>query len=131
MSKKKVTEAKNKDMMEDPENQNGVLVFKKLLPPYPKGLKTNFKVVSPFGFKIIELEGEEVWAAGTEEDYRKAEAKRLKIKPEEVKIPKEKATFRGCIQTGPTSCSGSCAYPGFCRRIYNPAGKYYYCGCVY
>ena len=98
------------------------------LPDLPKGLKTDIEAISLFGFKIVEFEGKAMWQAGSEQDYRESEAKRLEISPDDVVID----TL--CHQTGPTSCSGGCnpmvSPPRTCRLLYNPTGHYYYCSCV-
>jgi len=105
------------------EKQNGVEIFKNgEQPPIPEGLKTDFEVISRFGFKIVNFEGRLVWKAATEEDYRSSEAKRLNIAPTDVE-PKD----YDCNQIGPRQCSGTCqgTHPKlWCSLVYNPEEKY-------
>lgn len=95
------------------------------LPPPPGDLEffTTRDVVSPFGYKAVEIDGSWFWMPGTEDDYRKSEAERLEIAPSDVEV-----RF-SCYQTGPKSCGGICQ-SGFCRLMFNPAGAYYYCACT-
>jgi hypothetical protein len=116
----------------DPVNMNGILIYKKKKPPIPEGLSSDFTVHSPFGFKIMKIGGKDVWAVGTETDYRRSEAKRQKIKPEQVKIPKDIHLMEGCHSNGIAGCSGTCMStitPLHCRQVNDPAHHYYYCIC--
>ncbi|MFC2140935.1 hypothetical protein ACFLQP_01380 [Acidobacteriota bacterium] len=112
------------------KDMNGIQVFDDgETPEIPEGLSTNFEVLSPFGFKIVEHEGKKMWKVGTEEDYREAEAKRLGKSPEEITID----ATASCHSSGPKSCGGNCynwPKPGTrCTLCYNPTGQYYYCAC--
>jgi len=109
------------------ENINGILVFNKgdELPELPEGLRTDFKIVSLFGFKIVEIDGEKLWQAGTEEDYLESESKRLDLPLEEVKKRKRVS----CYNTAPMQCAGMCG-TGWCKLAYNPVASYYYCNCT-
>jgi len=111
------------------KEENGIQIFDEddTLPELPEDLRlrTDFEAVSSFGFKIVEIEGEIMWQAGTEEDYREAESKRLNIPPEEVEL----SGIRSCYQLGPRTCRGTCMM-GFCRLMYLPSRKYYYCQCT-
>ena len=103
-----------------------IQIFRKgdKLPELPRGIADihTEHLVSRFGFKIVDIDGALFWEAGTEADFRKAEAERLGIKPEQVTV------LTSCYQTGPRSCAGFCD-SGFCTLMYQPSGNYYYCGC--
>ncbi len=92
-------------------------------PPGDLEFFTSRDVLSPFGYKALEIDGTWFWVPGTEEEYRNSEGERLGIDPKEVEI-----RF-SCYQTGPKSCGGSCN-TGFCRLMFNPAQNFYYCGCT-
>jgi hypothetical protein len=100
--------------------QNDIKVFKKgdTLPALPAGLTADIPVTSKFGFKIVKIEGKYYWEAATEAEYRAWEAKRLGIKPEEVRP-------RSCYMPGPNQCAGACE--GLCVLAYSGSG--YYCTC--
>ena len=113
---------------------NGIHVYENgETPDLPKGLSSDFNVISPFGFKIIEIDGEKVWAAGTEAEYRESVGKRMGIAPEDVDLggrgKDDPKTY--CHNTGPYSCSGSCNEAGnFCKLNYNPSNGLNYCECL-
>lgn len=117
-------------------DQNGIHIYKdpKKAPIPMDAPSADFQVISLYGYKLVEVTDKKTdkkkkyWMAGTETDYRAAEAKRLKIKPEDVKPRKEQEILDSCHQTGPQSCSGFCT-SGFCSLAYNPSGHFYYCGC--
>jgi hypothetical protein len=124
------------------ENQNGVLVFRHGgRPPLPEGLKADFEVFSRFGFKVVavkikkcgsnEVGEKRMWMAASEADYRKSEAQRLNIKPEDVPVGTEQNAIEGfyCAQTGPMQCNGGYCQSGSCSLLYNSAQHYYYCSC--
>ncbi len=108
------------------KEENGIQIFEKgdKLPDLPKGLRTDFEIVSIFGFKIVEIEDKIMWQACTEEDYREAESKRLNIPPEKVELSR----VRGCRQIAPRKCQGDC-WNGFCVLAYNPFAQVYFCTC--
>ncbi|PTW61327.1 hypothetical protein C8N35_10236 [Breoghania corrubedonensis] len=93
-------------------------------PPPPGGLEffETKDLISPFGYKAVEIDGTWFWMPGTEEDYRKAESERLRLEPSDVEIR------LSCYQTGPKTCGGMCG-TGFCRLMFNPAQNFYYCAC--
>jgi hypothetical protein len=115
------------------KNQNGIeeLSPKDELPQLPNGLKnhTYDQLYSPYGYKIVEVNGSAMWQCGTREEYVRAEALRLGIPESQVEEQ------RDCVQTGPQSCSGGCLGPGgtndrrFCLLYYDPQQHYYYCSC--
>jgi hypothetical protein len=117
---------------ERPKNVNGILVYPKGdKGPLPEGIKEGLPIVSQFGFKIATIEDKDrksiqVWVPGTEKDFREAEAKRLGIKPEDVKVS------NSCSLVGPNGpCAGYCESGGSSRVAYNGASyyHYYYCYC--
>lgn len=107
-------------------NENGVLVLEEgdEYPDLPRDLSTDVRVVSKFGFKVVEVDGESYWGAATEEELRAAEARRLGVRAEEVEL------HPWCYSTGPTSCAGNCPKPVHrCVRLYDPHTGIYYCRC--
>jgi len=119
------TEALSDDS-DDFTDMNGVRVYKKgKKPPTPKGLKADFEVISPFGFKVIERDGKPMWAVGSEQDYRASEAKRLGINAADVNVRPG-----SCYNTGPMTCSFGCSGTYFCKPVLNPKDQHYYCKCV-
>jgi hypothetical protein len=61
---------------------------------------------SQFGFKVIEAEGRKALDYATEDDYRAAEAKRLRIEPHQVEV------FVGCHAVPPSRAGGPISYVG-------------------
>jgi hypothetical protein len=109
-------------------NENGIIRFEKddvVLTPKHELAKGAPKT-SLYGYKLVAIDGTLLWDTATEEDFRKSEAIRRGIKVEDVE---SKQLEQICVNTGPTTCSGTC-YMGFCNLIYNPQQHYYYCQCV-
>jgi len=109
------------------KNVNGLLIFEndENLPTI-KGVeipKSTEK--SKFGFKIKASEGKLIWEAADEVDYREAEAIRLGIKKDDIKIDDQM-----CHADSPYSCTGPCYYGGFCKPVYRLETLYIYCACV-
>jgi hypothetical protein len=119
-----------------PTNENGILIYENgAKPPIPKDLKMDHGVLSPYGFLIVTVKDESgkekhAWLAASEDDFRKAEAKRRGIKPEQVEKRKfgEKAEF-WCGGVPAPSCHGGCN-GGNCAAASNPGpSPYWYCIC--
>jgi len=95
--------------------------FSKDVPPPPEalqGLKYPH-LYSPFGFRIVEIDGQAMWTLATEQEYKEANARRLGIPPADFKVK------RICRLSGPTTCHPD----GCCAIFYDPQNKYYYCSC--
>ena len=109
--------------------QNGVRIFEAgEKAPAPKGLRTDFEVSSPFGFKIIEIDGRLMWAAASEGDYRKTIAQLHGISPDQVTV---ETRADPCRNASPTTCTGICWAQGvFCTLIYQPFTQHYVCVCT-
>ncbi len=110
--------------------QNGVFVYDspEKLPPIPDGLPDNIRVISKFGFKVAIIGGQVYWELASEEDFLESESKRLEINKEQVILPTD------CYNTGPSSCNAIACnhqYLHWCRSIYNPDTKHYYCSCCH
>lgn len=75
--------------------------------PILKSLPSN--IIFPYGFKVVSINGKDFIKPGTEDDFRKAEAKRQGIKAEDVSIPK----FECCKWVGRWCDDSSmcCRYP--------------------
>ncbi len=115
------------------EVQNGITIFQDgdQLPPLPEGLTDlHFSsLLSPYGFRIVEVNGKPYWVPGTEQDYRESEAKRLNIPPDAV-IAK---TLSGlyCGSDGTRNCLGACGIRNHrCTLTHNIEKDYYYCMCI-
>lgn len=109
------------------EIQNGIEVYDLNYerPPIPHGLSTDFQVLSPYGFKIIDFGGKPMWAVSTEEDYIQVEAQCLGIPTRNVS-----AKDRTCACINVAECIGQCSSGHSCKLFYDPAGHRYYCACV-
>lgn len=97
------------------------------LPELPPGLSYDDKFDKPrkFGSKIVEVDGVYSWEPATEHDFRMAEAERLGISPDAVE-------WDNCDQIGPDQCLGTCISTPktWCKLLYHPRGRYYYCACT-
>lgn len=104
-------------------------------PRFPAKLE----ICSPFGFRLGTLVDEkggkrQVLIPGTEDDYRKAEARRTGQKPTDVIVKKpveEKGglvlNYDSCALGHSGFCIGGCT-DGGCRLFVD--GDYFYCACV-
>jgi hypothetical protein len=111
--------------------QNGVRIYSKgeKITGVPENLASvDFTHIhSPYGLKLVNVQGELKWLVASEVDYRRSEAQRLGIKPSEVK-----ERSGGCRQTTPVSCSGTCIDKSECKLLvcHGEHGDSYYCSCV-
>ena len=100
---------------------NGVQIFEPgESVPLPKGLNVDFEVYSPFGFKIVEINGRPTWAVASEEDYRKVVAQLQGIKPDDVKTE-----LPNCHNVSPTMCNPTptCTFNTQCRLVVSPGSN--------
>lgn len=90
-----------------------------LLPPgFDLDAFDALKIVSTYGWKIVEIDGKKRVAAASEADYRAAigEMQRMGHLPQ---------PGTGCQSYGPLGCSGSPC----CRLWFNPNTNLWYCTC--
>jgi hypothetical protein len=91
----------------------------------------NFAVYSPFGFKIVEINGKRMWGVATEDDAVKTLAQFLGISEEKARLNLDKS----CYATAPGLCAagqcltGSGAW-GYCTPVFNPDAQVAGCFCV-
>lgn len=119
-------------MIDAPVTKNGVTIYPHGYSlPLPAELRDLPQIASRFGFKIITLtppggKAVRVWAVGTEDDYREAEAQRLGVKRPDVVIDQPEDYWGGCYMLNGV-CTGVCRGGPFC---YNAGyDSYYYCVC--
>jgi len=122
---------------QDYVEQNGVRVYRKgKRPDFPEELTKSPKIVSRFGFKIVTVKGQDgkealAWMAASEQDFRSAEAKRLGIKEEAVRVKtQEEFLDGGCTNDGPVSCTiEGCIGPQYCGLVWVDP-DHSYCTCI-
>lgn len=78
---------------------------------------------SPYGFKVIEVNGKKSWAAATKEDMREAESRRLGKTESLISLEP------GCFSVSPFQCGGVCGDGHPCRWICDRKRQYCYCLC--
>lgn len=92
------------------------------LPPFPKG-----DVIFPYGMKVVERDGKQIWQAASEQDYRESIAEIKGIKPEDVgAVPGCHLVMQG---NGNPRCivdAGAC--PGGCVPRMN-IHRHWFCLC--
>jgi hypothetical protein len=94
------------------------------VPELPDGLEHITNVISPFGFKIVNIDNKYFWEVLSEDEYRDSEARRLGILKSDVDI------HLTCQSHGSSSCSGTCNVgEGRCKRFHDPYLDRYYCAC--
>lgn len=116
--------------------QNGIRIYEEgdILPALPKGLEefTAKSLFAPYGFKIVEYDGEPYWVPGTEEDFRRSEATRLGIAPDRVEVKIDFSHGPPCAMDRPRHCHSlaHCDFNWRCNRLYDDQNRYYYCRCT-
>ena len=102
------------------EQMNEITPHSSDVPPPPAGLGglQYPHLYAPFGFKIVEVDGESMWTLATESDYVDAESRRLGLPREKIKRPI-------CRPSGPTTCHPD----GCCALFYDSVHQHYYCSC--
>lgn len=118
MAKKKKTKAKTAS---NRGNKGGKL-------PCPKGWKWPGVVLSRFGYKPVIKDGQKLWLAASETDYREGMAKLKRINPAEVNVPTEEEWLkRGCIVDSLGLCItpfGGCPGTQSCGWVLLTTGSY-------
>jgi hypothetical protein len=91
------------------------------LPPFPKG-----EVIFPYGMKIVEIDGKQIWQAASEQDYRTSVSEVKGIKPEDVDI-QDKICVVVLPKNGDPFCRQNKPCPNGCA-IFNRNG-HWFCFC--
>jgi hypothetical protein len=83
---------------------------------------------APYGFKLVEIEGEKLWQPGTLEEWRAAVAEVRGVNPMTIPDPPPKS----CYNSSPTKCNnGPCPDRYFCGGLVNQVTGYVFCQCTY
>jgi hypothetical protein len=115
----------------DMKEVNGLHVyFKGEQPPTPEGAPALPQVVSLFGFKLVELDGESIWMAASRQDYIDSESRRLGGKRDEAEnmATHKESAVDSCRSLG-FGCIGKCTRWS-CTYVYSPFTRHTYCTCV-
>jgi hypothetical protein len=110
--------------------QNGIHLFDSNdVPPKVDATFEGEQTPSRFGYLTVQSGDELIWRLATENDFRKSEATRLQIKPQEVIINFNDP--QPCVMDRPNVCSNSFCGSGhgFCTLTFNPNTNHYYCLC--
>ena len=112
--------------------ENGIQMFEEgELPAFPEGLDTDFNVLSRFGFKVVEDDGQSIWEAATEADFRRVVGQLLGILPSEVEIEEDKGNgTRSCRSKGVGCNNGDCSGTAKCGGPkWDAVGQVIFCYC--
>ncbi len=87
----------------------------------------SYKIISPWGFRIVDFDGKKVLRPNTPEEYRRiVEAETAKrLSEDEVLRPLCTADGNFCVSTG---CKGK---PGHCEHTWSNADNAWVCTCIW
>lgn len=90
------------------------------LPPFPKG-----EVIFPYGIKVVERDGKQIWQAASEQDYRTSVSEVKGIKPEDVDILAKLCTVVNNQNGNPVCQNNNC--PNGCQAFVRDGHMFCFC----